>query len=139
MVSSPLAHVQYDVSGCLLWTASKTPNGYGRFGYRTNGGKPQFFLAHRWFYERYVGPIPAGLQLDHLCRVRGCVRWDHLEPVTGRENVLRGDTIPAKWAARTECEKCGGELVPCPTGRVCKPCRTARVNEARRVRASTRG
>jgi len=46
--------------------------------------------AHRAMYEREVGPIPEGLQLDHLCRIKGCIRPDHLEPVTGKINVNRG-------------------------------------------------
>jgi len=49
--------------------------------------------AHRYSYELEEGPIPAGLDLDHLCRVRACVQVAHLEPVTRRENVIRGDTF----------------------------------------------
>jgi hypothetical protein len=46
--------------------------------------------AHRWMYEHHVGPIPAGLHLDHLCRQPACLRPDHLEPVTVGENLRRG-------------------------------------------------
>lgn len=79
---------------CWLWTGAKTTNGYGAFDKR---------VAHRWLYERVVGPVPEGLQLDHLCRVRHCVNPAHLEPVTQRENLYRGNTIPALNAAKTHC------------------------------------
>jgi len=67
-------------SGCWLWLGRIAENGYGRYS-----GK----LAHRMMYELIVGPIPPDFDLDHLCRVRGCVNPDHLEPVTGDENARR--------------------------------------------------
>lgn len=70
--------------GCWLWTASLDGNGYGRFHDGERDTK-----AHRSGYEMLVGPVPDGLELDHLCRVRACVRPDHLEPVTHAENVRR--------------------------------------------------
>jgi hypothetical protein len=71
--------------GCWLWTAAISPNGYGKF---MVSGRP--VNAHRLVYQLTVGPIPDGLDLDHLCRVRHCVNPDHLEPVTRSENLLRG-------------------------------------------------
>lgn len=70
--------------GCWLWKASKLDGGYGSFHAidRTRG-------AHRVAYELYVGPIPPGFQLDHLCRKPACVNPAHLEPVTISENVRR--------------------------------------------------
>ena len=73
---------------CWLWQGV-TSNGYGRFPVKRDG-KPRYLLAHRVAYEELVGPIPEGLQLDHLCRVHSCVNPDHLEAVTGSENCLRG-------------------------------------------------
>ena len=70
---------------CWVWTASIRPNGYGEF--RCNG---RLTRAHRFAYEQMVGPVPEGLQLDHLCRNRACVNPEHLEPVTGSVNVQRG-------------------------------------------------
>lgn len=71
---------------CWLWTANKTaPNGHGRFL-----GPDGQIMAHRYAYEALVGPIPEGLVIDHLCRVRLCVNPDHLEPVTAEENTRRG-------------------------------------------------
>lgn len=71
---------------CWEWTASKDRLGYGRFGSYTRGST----LAHRVSYKLFVGPIPEGMELDHLCGNRGCVRPDHLEPVTHAENMRRG-------------------------------------------------
>ena len=85
-------------TGCWLWTASDNGRGYGTFRV---GEK--MVRAHRYAYERWVGPIPKGLQLDHLCRVRCCVNPDHLEAVTCQENLLRGETVPAANAAKTHC------------------------------------
>lgn len=83
---------------CWPWLAGCTSRGYGDFYY---DGKQ--VRAHRFAYELLVGPIPEGLQLDHLCRVRHCVNPQHLEPVTHRENVLRGIGPTAEQARRTHC------------------------------------
>lgn len=71
--------------GCWLWTAYRSPLGYGRFAPTASGP----VSAHRWSYEFAYGPIPDGLHIDHLCRVTSCVRPDHLEAVTNSENVRR--------------------------------------------------
>jgi hypothetical protein len=70
---------------CWLWTGSCTTAGYGTVG----RGSDEWFYVHRLAYELLVGPIPDGLTIDHLCRVRHCVRPDHLEPVTRAENTRR--------------------------------------------------
>jgi hypothetical protein len=75
------------VTGCWLWLRWRDPNGYGRISQSRWG---RSLLAHRWYYEQRHGPIAAGLHLDHLCRRPSCVNPDHLEPVTNRENILRG-------------------------------------------------
>lgn len=73
-------------SGCWLWLGSEWGKGYGSFVIERGKG----CQAHRAAYELFVGPIPEGLQLDHKCRVHICVNPDHLEPVTQRENTIRG-------------------------------------------------
>lgn len=73
-------------SECWLWLASTRSTGYGR--YWTG---ERYESAHRYAYEQTVGPIPTGLVIDHLCRVRLCCNPAHMEPVTNRENVRRGD------------------------------------------------
>jgi len=66
------------------------PDGYGTMQWRDENGKVVTRRAHRLMYQILVGPIPAGMDLDHLCRVRACVNPEHLEPVTRKENVARG-------------------------------------------------
>ena len=92
-----------DKSGeCWLWTAYRRSDGYGQFriGVRV-------VRAHRYAYELLVGPIPEGLILDHLCRVRNCVNPAHLEPVTQGENVRRGlaggPAAGLRMRAKTHC------------------------------------
>lgn len=85
---------------CWLWLGARTKNGYGNIKV---DGKVQY--AHRVAYEEKFGPLPAftDRQLDHLCRVRNCVNPDHLELVTHRENVLRGESVVANFARQETC------------------------------------
>lgn len=85
-------------TGCWEWTAGTTTRGYGIY---QAGGCSQ--RAHRVAYEALMGPIPDGLVIDHLCRTRHCVRPDHLEPVTPKENVLRGTGLTAQNRRKTHC------------------------------------
>ncbi|MDT0223491.1 HNH endonuclease signature motif containing protein [Gordonia sp. AC31] len=86
--------------GCWLWRGSSTIWGYGQFNHSHPGLTKR---AHKLSWESSNGPVPDGLVLDHLCRNRMCVRPDHLEPVTNRENVLRGVGITAQNARRELC------------------------------------
>lgn len=87
---------------CWLWTAAKDKSGYGLFSGRPGGAT---IRAHIWAYEFMVGSIPAGLELDHLCRKRSCVNPDHLDPVTPRINTLRGESSQAINAVKTRCKR----------------------------------
>jgi hypothetical protein len=105
-----------DKSGeCWLWTASKKYKDYGQFWYK---GRNDF--AHRVAYELCKGAIPDGLQIDHLCRNPSCVNPDHLEAVTQRENILRGEGLSAQRARQTHCKR--GHLLSEGKGRTCKVC-----------------
>lgn len=83
---------------CWHWATPQASNGYGRFW--VDG---HLVLAHRFAYELLIGPIPDGLQIDHLCRVRHCVNPDHLEAVTQQVNILRGMGETARNAKKAHC------------------------------------
>ena len=98
-----LRHVSMEPnSGCWLWTGGVNHGGYGQFsdGRGKNGG------AHRAAYEVFVGPIPEGLTLDHLCRVRCCVNPAHLEPVSMQENLRRGNSHLSASIRHSKKEHC---------------------------------
>lgn len=81
--------IQEAESGCWIWQPrSITKSGYAQFSRRIDGRQTSV-LAHRASYEAFVGPIPDGLQIDHLCRNRSCVNPAHLEPVTSQVNNAR--------------------------------------------------
>ncbi len=94
------SRLMIDPSGCVLWTGAVNSGGYGTIW---SDGRNR--LVHRVMYEMFAGPIPDGLQLDHLCRVRHCAAPAHLEPVTVRVNLFRGQTPAAANAAKAQCPR----------------------------------
>lgn len=108
---------------CWLWTAAKDRRGYGYFGI----AKGHVQLAHRFAWENQRGLIPEGLVIDHLCRNTSCVNPDHLEPVTQRVNVQRGNAV-LPHVPRTHCKRGGHMYTPettyvAPGGkRTCRIC-----------------
>lgn len=111
-------------SGCHLYSGPFNSSGYGQFGRSER--------AHRYSYERSRGPIPDGLELDHLCRVRRCVNPAHLEPVTHAENMRRARRETCMnghpWGPNTRIRKDTGSRV----------CRTCKTDNERRRRAERR-
>lgn len=117
---------------CWLWVASLSHHGYGRFW---DGNR--MVKAHRFAYKLLVGPIPDGLELDHVlawgCTNRHCVNPSHLESVTGTENIRRGDCTRFQ-SGKTHCpaghpydeantyRRCGS--------RYCRTCRRTRKRKA---------
>ncbi len=89
-----------DLGPCWLWLGGTVKGGYGRFW---DGERD--VMAHRFGYEIFKGKFPAELTSDHLCRVTGCVRWDHIEPVTLVVNIARSDGITAKNTRKTKCSR----------------------------------
>lgn len=124
-------NVQND--GCWLWTSFINPNGYGQFMW-----EGRRISAHRFSFILHKGPIPKGLEVDHVCRVRRCVNPEHLRAVTHRENILCGDTVPARHARQTRCFR-GHEFTPENTWsnprKIERHCRTCHKLKARELRA----
>lgn len=91
-------------NGCVVWAGGLNGAGYGQFYIgRTSYDQTGKGYAHRWAYEHFVGPIPDGLVIDHLCRNRRCVNPYHLDPVTQRENLMRGDSPSSEFAITLFC------------------------------------
>jgi hypothetical protein len=117
--------------GCWPWTGRLLRSGYAQI--KVEGRN---LMAHRFAYEDAVGPIPEGMTLDHLCRVRSCCRPSHLEPVTPRENTLRGESMAAIHARRDCCVN-GHMYMPENTltypgrPRVCRECKNERNRQTR--------
>ena len=113
-----------DDAGCWIWQGAKDQNGYGTVAIL---GSRKIMRAHRMTYELLIGAIPEGLEIDHLCRIPSCVNPIHLEPVTHKENLLRGVSFSGVNARKTHCSH-GHEFNEAntritPLGyRVCRAC-----------------
>lgn len=118
-----------NTNDCWLYAGYKDPQGYGRIFY-TRNGKTKYEYSHRVSYETFKQPIVDPLVIDHLCKVRHCINPDHLEPVTVRENTLRGDGVLVN-IKKTHCPR-GHEYTPentvsySNTWRRCRQCIKAR-------------
>ncbi|MFK0288298.1 HNH endonuclease signature motif containing protein [Streptomyces sp. NPDC090499] len=127
--SGPISLRREAPGRCWVWTASLRADGYGQFrsGGRVGGRNVR---AHRVAYELLVSAIPDGLVIDHLCRNRACVNPEHLEPVTHRVNVIRGEGVSAKAARATHCKRghafdAENTIIRRSGKRLCKACQRA--------------
>lgn len=117
---------------CLTFQNTEKKKGYGVFNI-----KGKAYMAHRVSYTQYAGPIPAGKDTDHLCRIRNCINVAHLDPVTNRENIFRGTGVGPTNTAKTHCIQ-GHPFSPENTyrgkrGRACITCRKLRTADKARV------
>lgn len=106
---------------CWEWRGPRNAKGYGRF--HASGASE---MAHRTSVRLDGRDIPNGMEVDHICRNRGCVNPSHLRVVTHRENLLSGDTLAARAAAKTECRHghplSGDNMVVRSGRRRCREC-----------------
>lgn len=137
--------------GCWGWegptTESLRPGParhvYGIMSVQRADGTHRYVRAHVFSFELHTGPVPDGLQIDHLCRNTLCVRPSHLEAVTNKVNTDRGraaEVNRARHLAKTHCKYghplAGHNLAPSKTQRVCRTCRNRRSRDrARKLRA----
>lgn len=126
---------------CWLWMGARGKSGYGLFAVSKDR---KAYGAHRYVWEITMGPIPKNLVIDHLCRNKLCVNPDHLEPVTQRENVMRGNGPTAVNARMTHCWR-GHEFTeeniyrsPSQGYRVCRKCKSINQKErTERIRSKS--
>ena len=111
-------------SGCWLWLGAMTGNRYGSIKFKQKSAP-----VHRVSYTVFKGEIPAGFEIDHLCRVKCCINPDHLEAVLHKVNLLRGKSPSANNARKTHCSH-GHAFTPENTyiqpsngGRLCRICK----------------
>lgn len=136
LIDRIMAKVIVDHHGCWLYGGNRTSGGSGPcgdgYGHIATGekrhGKYIADYVHRIMYRMFSGAIPGGYEIDHLCRVRPCVNPDHLEAVTRRENLIRGNTFAARLSSQILCKR-GHSLAPVkniPNRRYCPTCHRQR-------------
>lgn len=128
-------------TGCWLWLGGLMHE-YGSV--RKTALSSRMIPAHRYFYEHYKGPIPKGLEPDHLCNVKSCVNPNHLEAVTHSINVLRRvqfkprKKAPLKLICKRGHSIAGGNeyITPSNGVRECWTCKKTRARAWLKIHAS---
>jgi hypothetical protein len=120
-----VARSVFAANGCSVWLGATYGKGMGQYGRIGAFGIPK--PVHVLSYEMFVGPIPPGFEIDHKCKNRFCWNPNHLEPVTHKENILRGESLSAQNRRKTECKRghpfSGENLIIRPDGsRYCREC-----------------
>lgn len=136
--NGPIPAHRPDLGPCWLWTASLDNHGYGQFSTGSvMTGTRRIRKAHQVSWEMRYGPVPEGLQRDHLCRVRRCVNDGHLDLVTSAENTRRGQNANR---AKTHCPQGhayeGVNLYVTTAGK--RVCRTCQREHNRRAKTNRR-
>jgi hypothetical protein len=129
---------------CWEWPGFTDKGGYAHVNIRRSDGRCTTMVAHKRAYTVLVGRVPKGKQLDHLCRNRRCFNPKHLEPVTCRVNIMRGEGLAAKNAAKTHCKRGhpleGGNLRSEARGwRLCRQCTREQDRERQKAKRRARG
>lgn len=124
-------------SGCWNWRGSTITGGYGQVSHHD-----RLTLVHRLMYMVFVGPIPDGLEIDHLCRNGSCANPAHLEAVTHSENCLRGEVghrPPLEFCKRGHRMTESNTRINTSGGRVCRECDRVRCRRTRAAEAAKQG
>lgn len=91
------------IDECWVWQKVLTKDGYGQTNYVDDDGTHRTKIAHKLMYEQIIGPVPDGLELDHICENRACINPIHLEPVTPLVNKSRSTSVGTVNANKTHC------------------------------------
>ena len=119
-----LSDVDYivDDNDCWIWQLGIKGGGYGQ---KWDKERKKCVSAHKWYYEQLLGPVPTGMDLDHLCRVRRCVNPDHLEPVSRKENLRRGPRVSGDHCKRGHLRTEKSTIVSKTGSKRCRICYNA--------------
>lgn len=126
-----LAKVRVDSNGCWIYTGALSSSGYGSIGL---GGRGEGSgSTHVVTYTHFVGPVDAGMDLDHLCRVRACCNPEHLEPVTRTVNLVRGSRHSPTHCGNGHLRTQENTMLKSNGKRECRDCYRARAAARRQA------